>query len=99
MTEQFLYSPKPKNYFKMCVAYNPMDSTRNLHSGNQFQSLNNKNDDDLNINLIIDSKIEIDHVTEDMYVLKDLRQPTMTSANKNNSEQPCLSPFQCSWHG
>ncbi len=45
----------------MSVAYNPVDS-------------NSKNDNDLNINPIIDSKIEIDHVTEDMYVLKDLRQ-------------------------
>jgi len=82
MIEQYLYSPKSKNYIKMCVAYSPMDSTRDLHSDSQFQSSNNKNDDSLNTDLIINSKIEIDHVTEDMYVLKDLRQLTMMSATK-----------------
>jgi len=93
MIEQFLYSPKPKNYKKMCVAYNHMESSRNLCSDIQFQSLNNKNDDNLNIDLIIDSKMEIAHVTEDMYILKNLRQLTMTSANKNNPETTVPKPI------
>ena len=47
----------------------------------------------MNINPIIDSKIEIDHVTEDMYVLIDLRQLTTTSADKNNPKITAPKPI------
>jgi len=77
----------------MCVAYNPMDSTRNLRSDTHFQSSKNENDNNLNIDPIINSRIEVDHVTEAMYVLKDLRQPTMTLATKNNSEMTVPKPI------
>jgi len=56
----------------MHVAYNPSNSTGDLCSDTQFHSSNNKNDNGFYTNLTINSKIEIDNVTEDMYVLKDL---------------------------
>jgi len=77
----------------MHVAYNPSNSTRGLCSDTQFHSLNTKNDSSLNTNLTINAKIEIDDVTEDMYVLKDLRQPTMMSATKNTSGMAVPKPF------
>jgi len=50
-------------------------------------------DDGFDTNLTIDSKIEIDNVTENMYVLKDLRQLTMMSATKNTPEMTALKPI------
>jgi len=93
MIEQFLNPSKSKNNKKGMLHITQVTLLEVYAVIVSFTKLKNDHDDGFYTNLTFDLKNETDDVTEDMYVLKDLRQLMKMSAIKNTPALCALKPI------